>query len=106
MKYERFKKEDSLKGTPFSDLYHVARTTSTDIFTGVSVPVNYSVETDVITTGKPVKTRQGEHFHVRNTQWDFVIGLPVQPFMTTRTAKMSIERDLSARVQTAKHSQI
>lgn len=86
------KNVDSLANTPFGALFHAARTTSKSQYSGVSVAVN--VADDGIEVGDVVKTRQGEHYHVRNSNWDAVISLPVRAFMKTSVAKSEISRQL------------
>lgn len=89
---ESIKEAESLAETEFSELFHGARTTSPKIFTGVSVAIK---ETESgIEVGKVVKTRQGEHYHVRDTSWDGVVSLPVRSFMRTEEAKQEIIRQL------------
>ena len=83
---------DSIAETPWSKLFHEARTTSRKTYTSVSVPV--SVTSDGVKVGDVVKTRQGEHFHMRDTSWDGVISLPVKPFMDTQTARQELSRRL------------
>ena len=85
---------DSLAETPFSKLFHEARTTSRNRATGVTLQVRVSDgEFEVHDT--PVKTRQGEH--LRGTDaWDSMISIPVKPFMETQTARDEIVRQLRA----------
>jgi hypothetical protein len=82
----------SLADTPFSALFHAARTSTPDRagthgYSGVTVQVR--VRDGQIETSDPVKTRQGEH--LRGTDaWDGMVSLPVKPFMTVRTARQEI----------------
>lgn len=92
---------DSLADTPFSELFHEARTTSTD-YSGVAVAVRTDDAGHVTEVGDIVKERQGEHYHVRDTSWDAVVTLPVQPFMDVRTARQEITRQLRRH---ARHAQ-
>ena len=86
------KNADNLGETPFSTLFHEARTTGRNRATGVSLQVRvrdgeFEVHDD------PVKTRQGEH--LRGTDaWDAIISIPVKPFMDTQTARDEILRQL------------
>ncbi len=89
---EDVKNAENLSETPWSKLFHEARTTSRRHYNGVAVPFN--VNDGEIEVGDVVKTRQGEHFHVRNTSWDGVMSLPVRAFMDTETARQEIVRKL------------
>jgi len=90
--YKNVKEANSLAETEFSELFHVARTTSPDNmrtngYSSVSIPVCFK-ESGEYEVGEPVKTRSGVHFHVRNSnKWNTVISLPVRPFMETQVAK-------------------
>jgi len=77
----------SLADTPFSKLFHEART-SEKMYTGITVQVRVrDGQFEVHDT--PVKTRQGEH--LRGTdQWDGMIHLPTQLFMDTKTARQEL----------------
>lgn len=90
---EQVKAAESLAETPWSALFHEARTTSRRHYTSVAVPFSEGDDGE-IQVGDVVKTRQGEHYHVRNTSWDGVVSLPVQPFMDTETARQEIVRKL------------
>jgi hypothetical protein len=74
-------------------LFHEARTTNPNAFNGVAVPVKVK-DGKIVTVGNVVKTRRGEHFHVRNSSWDHVVSLPVRPFMETDVAKPEINRQI------------
>ena len=89
---ENVRNAESLGETPFSKLFHEARTTGQNRATGVSLQVR--VRDDVFEVhSEPVKTRQGEH--LRGTDaWDGIISIPVKPFMETRTARQEIVRQL------------
>jgi hypothetical protein len=91
---EAVKDADSLADTPFSKLFHEARTTGRDRATGVTLQVRVrDGEFDV--HDSPVKTRQGEH--LRGTDaWDGKVSMPVKPFMDTQTARDEILRQLRA----------
>ena len=88
------KDADALGDTPFSKLFHEARTTGRNRATGVTLQVRVrDGEFEVHDT--PVKTRQGEH--LRGTDaWDGMVSIPVKPFMDTRTARDEIIRQLRA----------
>ena len=89
---ESLKNADSLADTPFSKLFHEARTTGRRHYTGVSLQVRVrDGEFEVHDT--PVKTRRGEHLRGTNS-WDNILGLPVRPFMETEIAKKEIIRQL------------
>ena len=89
---EAVKNADSLGETPFSKLFHEARTTGRNRATGVTLQVRVcGGEFEV--HNEPVKTRQGEH--LRGTDaWDGMVSIPVKPFMDTRTAQQEIVRQL------------
>jgi len=97
--YENVKQADSLSETEFSGLFHVARTTTPDSrqsngYSSVSVPVHFGEDGDYV-VGAVVKTRRGEHYHVRNSNyWNAVISIPVKPFMETQVAKDEILRQI------------
>lgn len=78
---------DTLGDTEFSELFHAARTTSREVYTGVSVPVRHDEDGNITDVGEIVKTRQGENFHVRNSSWDATVSLSVRPFMDTDRAR-------------------
>ena len=83
---------DSLADTPFSRLFHEARTTSRRRATGVTVQVRVR-DGQLEVHDTPVKTRQGEH--LRGTDaWDAQVNLPVRAFMDVRTARQEIARQL------------
>ena len=85
---------DSLAATPFSKLFHEARTTGRNRATGVTLQVRVR-DGEFQVHDEPVKTRQGEH--LRGTDaWDGMISIPVKPFMETRTARDEILRQLRA----------
>jgi hypothetical protein len=89
---EAVKNADSLGETPFSKLFHEARTTGRNRATGVSLQVRVR-DGDFEVHNEPVKTRQGEH--LRGTDaWDYIVSIPVKPFMDTRTARQEIVRQL------------
>ena len=89
---EELKNAESLADTPFSKLFHEARTTSRQRATGVSLQVRATDET-LETHDNPVKTSQGEH--LRGTDaWDGIVSIPVRPFMETRVARQEIRRQL------------
>lgn len=89
---EAVKNADSLADTPFSKLFHEARTTGRNRATGVTLQVRVR-DGEFQTHDNPVKTRQGEH--LRGTDaWDAMVSLPVKPFMDTRTARQEIVRQL------------
>lgn len=82
---------DSLADTPFSELFHVARTSSKHVHTGVSLPVR--IDGGGVEVGSPVKTERGQRFRT-NADWDTTISLPVRPFMTVDVARQEIRRQL------------
>lgn len=86
------KNAESLADTPFSQLFHEARTSSRRYHTGVSIPVR--VRNGELQVGSVVKTAQGENHHVRDAPWDATFGLPVKPFMETRVAKQLLVEQL------------
>jgi hypothetical protein len=86
------KNSDSLAETPFSQLFHKSRTTSPRVWNSVTVPIR--LNDGNIEVGDTVKTRQGEHFHVRNSSWDTTVSLGIKPFLDTRTARQEIVRQL------------
>ena len=95
---DELKDADSLADTPFSQLFHDARTTGRNRATGVTLQVRVR-DGQLEAHDSPVKTRQGEH--LRGTDaWDGMVSLPVKPFMETRTAKDEIIRQLRALQQT------
>jgi len=85
---------DRLADTPFSALFHEARTTSRRIYSSVTVRVH--VEDGEVTVGDPVKTEPGQHYRPHEGQ---PIHLRIQPFMDTRTARQEIIRQLRIRYQ-------
>jgi len=86
------KNADSLADTPFSKLFHEARTTGRNRATGVTLQVRVR-DGEFEAHDEPVKTRQGEH--LRGTDaWDGMVSIPVKPFMDTRTAQQEIVRQL------------
>jgi hypothetical protein len=89
---EEVKEADSLADTPFSKLFHEARTTGRNRATSMTLQVRVrNGEFEV--HDSPVKTRQGEH--LRGTgAWDHMVKLPVKAFMDTQTAKNEITRQL------------
>jgi hypothetical protein len=95
---DRLHGRDSLADTPFSKLFHEARTSTPDTvrrngYTGVSAQIR--VRDGEIDVSKPVKTRQGEH--LRGTDaYDGMVHLHVQPFMEVSTARREIMRQLRA----------
>ena len=96
---EAVKDADSLADTPFSKLFHEARTTGRNRATGVTLQVR-ARDGEVEAHDTPVKTRQGEHLRGTDS-WDFMVSLPVKPFMDTRTARQEIVRQLDAWQQKA-----
>lgn len=81
---------DSLADTPFSALFHEARTARSR-FTGATVQVR--VRDGEVETSDPVLTRQGEH--LRGTAgYDGRLSLPAQSFMDVRTASADLRRQL------------
>lgn len=77
----------SLADTPFSKVFHEARTAES-MYTGVTVQVRVR-DGQLEVHNTPVKTRQGEH--LRGTdQWDGMIHLPTQRFMDTQTARQEL----------------
>ena len=94
---ESVKNADSLADTPFSMLFHKARTSKSRVYSGVSLQVRVR-NGEIEVHENPVKTRQGEH--LRGTDaWDSMITLPVKSFMETRTAKDEIIRQLRSWLQ-------
>jgi hypothetical protein len=94
---ESVKNADSLAQTPFSKLFHEARTTTPDThrtngYSGVTVQVRVR-DGEFEVHGIPVKTRQGEHLRGSDA-WDGKISLVVKPFMETKTARSEIIRQL------------
>ena len=86
------KDADALGETPFSKLFHEARTTGRNRATGVTLQVRVR-DGGFEVHDTPVKTRQGEH--LRGTDaWDGMVSIPVKPFMDTRTARQEIVRQL------------
>ena len=95
---DELKNADSLADTPFSMLFHKARTSKSRVYSGVSLQVRVRGG-EIEVHDNPVKTRQGEH--LRGTDaWDSMISLPVKSFMETRTAKDEIIRQLRSWLQT------
>ena len=94
---ETVRNADSLGDTKFSKLFHEARTTTPDNirtngYSGVSLQVRVR-DGEFEVHESPVKTRQGEH--LRGTDaWDYIVSIPVKPFMDTRTARQEIVRQL------------
>ena len=94
---DELKNADSLADTPFSMLFHKARTSKSRVYSGVSLQVRVR-DGEIEVHDNPVKTRQGEH--LRGTDaWDSMISLPVKSFMETRTAKDEIIRQLRSWLQ-------
>ena len=94
---DELKNADSLADTPFSMLFHKARTSKSRVYSGVSLQVRVRGG-EIEVHDNPVKTRQGEH--LRGTDaWDSMISLPVKSFMETRTAKDEIIRQLRSWLQ-------
>jgi len=94
---EDLKTADSLADTPFSMLFHKARTSKSRVYSGVSLQVRVR-DGEIEAHPDPVKTRQGEHLKGTDS-WDWMITLPVASFMETRTAKTEIIRQLNAWLQ-------
>ena len=91
------KDADSLADTPFSMLFHKARTSKSRVYSGVSLQVRVR-DGELEAHSDPVLTRQGEN--LRGTDaWDSMITLPVKSFMETRTAKDEIIRQLRSWLQ-------
>lgn len=89
---ETIRGAESLADTPFSKLFHEARTTGRNRATGVTLQVRVR-DGEFEAHDTPVKTRQGEH--LRGTDaWDGMVSLPVKPFMDTGTARQGIIRQL------------
>jgi hypothetical protein len=88
---EAIRGTDSLADTPFSELFHEARTASPRIYSGVTAQVR--VRDGDLEVSSPVKTRQGEHLRGTDS-WDGLLSLPVKPFMEVRTAQQEIRRQL------------
>jgi len=81
---------DSLADTPFSSLFHEARTSTPDTmrsngYTGVSVQARVNDDGE-IETSDVVKTRQGESLRGTDS-WDFTLSLQVRPFMALDVAR-------------------
>lgn len=94
---DELKNADSLAGTPFSKLFHEARTTTPDNirtngYSGVTVQVRVR-DGKFEVHDEPVKTRQGEHLRGTDS-WDGKVSLVVKPFMDTHTARQEIIRQL------------
>jgi hypothetical protein len=95
---ESVKNADSLADTPFSTLFHEARTTGRNRATGVTLQVRVR-DGEFEVHDNMVKTRQGEH--LRGTDaWDGMVSIPVKPFMETRTARNEIVRQLRGLAKT------
>ena len=91
------KDADSLADTPFSMLFHKARTSKSRVYSGVTLQVRVR-DGELEAHSDPVLTRQGEN--LRGTDaWDSMITLPVKSFMETRTAKDEIIRQLRSWLQ-------
>ena len=89
---KQLKQADTLADTPFSGLFHQARTANS-MYSGVSQQAR--VRSGEIETAEPVKTRQGEH--LRGTDaYDSMITLPCKSFMRVETARDEIIRQLRA----------
>jgi len=87
---------ESLADTPFSKLFHEARTAGRN-YSGVALQVRIT-DGEIEAHSEPVKTRQGEH--LRGTDaWDTIITLPTKTFMEVRTARQEIVRQLKAWLQ-------
>ena len=87
---EDLRGRESLAETPFSMLFHEARTSSGH-YSGVTVQVR--VRDGTIETSDPVRTRQGQH--LRGTDaWDGKVSLPTRAFMEVQTARQKIVRQL------------
>lgn len=82
---------DSLADTKWSELFHAARTNSTN-YSSVEVPVK--IEDGELVVGDVVKTRRGEHYHVRNTGWDTVVSIGTKAFMTVDEGASWIQNKL------------
>lgn len=99
---EALKSVESLADTPFSALFHEARTTTPDTYrtngySGVTVQVR--ARDGEVETSNPVKTRRGEH--LRGTDaWDGKVSLAVKPFMDVPTARDWIIQQLRDLQQT------
>lgn len=89
---QALKDASSLADTPFSRLFHEARTTSRRRATGVVVQVRVRGG-ELETRDGPVKTRQGEYLS-GTSSWEGKVSLPVKPFMETMVAKQEIIRQL------------
>jgi len=89
------KDAERIGDTPFSDLYHQARTSSPQTWGGVAAPV--WVEENGVRVEEAVTTRRGEHY--RHNAADMVVSLPVKPFMVTATARNGIVRSLRLALQ-------
>ena len=92
MNFEQFKQTKKLKDTPFSKLFHEARSSSTQYHNSTAIAVK--LVDGEIKTHTVVKIQRGEHYHVRGTEWDGIVTLGMQPFMETTTAKTRITRQL------------
>lgn len=87
---------ESLADTPFSKLFHEARTAGRH-YSGVALQVRIT-DGKIESHSEPVKTQQGEH--LRGTDaWDTIITLPTKSFMEVRTARSEIIRQLKAWLQ-------
>jgi hypothetical protein len=87
---QNLKDIESLSDTPFSGLFHAARTAKS-CYSGVTIQVR--IEDGAIETSEPVKIRQGQH--LRGTdEYDGMIHLPVKSFMRTETARNEISSQL------------
>jgi len=87
---------DSLADTKWSALFHAARTANS-MYNGVAVPVRVTDENE-IEVGDVVKTRQGEHYNVRNApRWDTTVSIGTRAFMTVDEGAQWIRQELRRR---------
>lgn len=84
---------DKLAGTPFSELFHEARTCD-QIYTGVHCEYTIDSDTGTISQISLTKLRQGEHVLDHPDAADFSLSLPRKPFMTAERAKEIIDNTL------------
>ncbi|WP_226042486.1 hypothetical protein [Natrinema sp. DC36] len=100
--HNQVREADSLADTPFSELFHEART-SDKRYTGATADYTLEIEDGepTLTQQVCVKTRQGEHWMPDNDP-DLSIGMHAKPFLGTEEAKQRITDQLQKEIDTLK----
>lgn len=100
---EQVQDADKLADTPFSELFHEART-SNQIYNKINCYYQIDPDTGSISQLTLFKLQQGEHILDHPNAADFSASLPRKPSMTTEYAKQLIVESLRLEIDRAKQN--